>query len=93
MSSRSEDAETLGRLNAKIIRLQNKLAKRNDEYSALVEQVRQAREKGMSREEQRRHIQKMRVVSSQIRTIERRFDHLWDKKFYFLQLYSRENGN
>jgi chromosome segregation ATPase len=93
MSSRSEDAETLGRLNAKIIRLQNKLAKRNDEYSALVEQVRQAREKGMSREEQRRHIQKMRVVSSQIRTIERRFDHLWDKKFYFLQLCSRENGN
>lgn len=90
MSSRSGDAETLERLNVKIIRLQNKLAKRNDEYNALVEQVRQARESWMSREEERRYIQKMRMVSYQIRTIERRFDHLWDKKLYFLQLCSRE---
>ncbi|KAI6758413.1 hypothetical protein HG530_010653 [Fusarium avenaceum] len=64
MSSRSEDVETLERLNVKIIRLQNKLAKRNDEYNALIEEVRQARERWMSREEERRYIQKMRMDSS-----------------------------
>jgi hypothetical protein len=86
MPSLVENVETMEELDAKIIYLQNKLAKRNNEYNALVAQVRQARANGMSQEEERRYNQRMREVSYQIRTIERRFDRLWDKKLYFRQL-------
>ncbi|SPJ89693.1 uncharacterized protein FTOL_13054 [Fusarium torulosum] len=92
MPSLVEKVETMEELDAKIIHLQNKLAKRNDEYNALVAQIRHAHAKGMSQEEERRHNQRMREVSYQIRTIERRFDRLWDKKLYFRQLCEMEDG-
>lgn len=92
MPSLVEKVETIEELDAKIIHLQNKLAKRNDDYNALVVQIRHAHAKGMSQEEERRYNQRMREVSYQIRTIERRFDRLWDKKLYFRQLCEMEDG-
>jgi seryl-tRNA synthetase len=92
MPSLVENVETMEELDTKIIYLQNKLDKRNDEYNALIAQIRHARAKGMSQEEERRYNQRMREVSYQIRTIERRFDRLWDKKLYFRQLCGMESG-
>ncbi|KAM0329606.1 hypothetical protein ACHAPQ_006765 [Fusarium lateritium] len=93
MPSRTEAIESMEKLDATIIHLQNKLARRNAEYSTLVAQVRQSRAKGMTEKEERRLNQRMRELSCQIRTIERRFDHLWDKKLYLRQFSNQEGGN
>ncbi|KAM0355119.1 hypothetical protein ACHAPU_000979 [Fusarium lateritium] len=89
MTSPHAPAETLEELDDKIELLQNKLAKRREQFTSLVAEVRKSQLKGMSEDEQRQYDQKMREASSRIRTIERRFDHLWDKKLNLRQL----NGN
>ncbi|KAF5666657.1 hypothetical protein FHETE_6156 [Fusarium heterosporum] len=86
MSSCNAQAETIEELDAKIVLLQNKLAKRGEQFTSLVAEVRKAQSNGMSEDEQRRYDQKMREASFSIRTIERRFDHVWDKKLNLRQL-------
>ncbi|KAF4993455.1 hypothetical protein FGRMN_6461 [Fusarium graminum] len=86
MSSPYTHTETIEELHVKIVLLQNKLVKTREQFTSLVAEVRKAQSNGMSEDEQRQYDQKMRGASSRIRTIERRFDHLWDKKLNLRQL-------